>query len=215
MIGAPLGVYFFFLVAGLAFVLTGGLSLATLLIMAAIGLIGLAVIFAYHSLANRAGRVTEIGIDRIFDYLDAHGVPYQREIHQPAPTAEALAHATSVSDARVAKPVMVRADGKLWMVVLPAADLIDFDRLREELHADNVKLVSEDELVDMFPGCETGAEPPFGRLFEIDTITDISLLDVDSIICHAGSHDESVEIPIGAYTELERPVIGKFAVPRD
>lgn len=149
--------------------------------------------------------------ERIYEYLIDNHIPFERHPHQPATSAQQLAKAVHVSGWRVAKTVLVRADGVVWMVVLPAAERIDWYRLRSALEADTVELLSEAELARLFPSCDIGAEPPFGRLFDLPTIVDMSMYDAGSIVCHAGSHEESLEIPFSAYARLERPAIGQFA----
>ena len=55
------------------------------------------------------------------------------------------------------------------MLVLPASHQVDFGRIRQML-GERVELEAEQEFRNLFPGCEVGAEPPFGNLFNMDTL---------------------------------------------
>src|SRR5687767_12149450 len=101
----------------------------------------------------------------IIHYLQHHEIPFSRHWHPRAVAAQRLAHSLHVSGKQVAKCVIVEADGADWIAVLPANRRLDLDRLRNLLGARNVRLVPESAFGDLFPGCEVGAEPPFGRLY--------------------------------------------------
>ncbi len=62
-----------------------------------------------------------------------------------AVTAKQLARSLDVPGRRVAKPVMVRADGDVWMAVLPASERIDFHAVRDTLRARTIELLPEAE----------------------------------------------------------------------
>jgi Ala-tRNA(Pro) deacylase len=87
---------------------------------------------------------------------------------------------------------------------------VNFARLREVLHS-HVELEQEREFRDLFPGCETGAEPPFGNLFGLDTIVDTALTENDEIVFNAGSHWQTVRMRYEDYERLAHPRIATFA----
>ncbi len=147
----------------------------------------------------------------VVHYLKHHAAPFQRHTHAPAATAQQLAHALHVSGKRVAKTVVVSADGKRWLAVLPAMDRIDTERLAEVLGAREVTLCSEASCTELFPGCELGAEPPFGHLYNLPVVLDGSLVSTPWLICNAGAHDEALEVRCEDLVRLEHPVIGSFA----
>ena len=47
---------------------------------------------------------------------------------------------------------------------------------------------------DLFQGCEVGAEPPFGNLFNIEEWVDSSLTENEEIVFNAGNHRETVRM---------------------
>ena len=79
----------------------------------------------------------------------------------------------------------------------------------------HTQAVLEDEraFCSLFPECETGAEPPLGNLFHLDTLVDTSLTQDDEIVFNAGSHRETLRMRYADYTELVHPRIATFAHP--
>ena len=54
----------------------------------------------------------------------------------------------------MAKPVIVKADDKCMMCVLPACCKIDLQALKAQLGAKSVELVEENEMGKIFPAAE-------------------------------------------------------------
>lgn len=143
-------------------------------------------------------------------YLDEMGVHYHLTQHPTAYTAQDLAHAEHVSGRRVLKPVVVEADGQFVLCALPACHKIDLAELRDQLEAQNVRLVDESRLRDIFPDCELGAEPPIGRIYGMPTIMDESVLQDDRVTFQAGRHDAAVTMSVADYRRLAQPEIAHF-----
>ena len=150
----------------------------------------------------------------IISYLEEKGVRYDRHPHPRAITAQQLAEAAHVRGQRVAKTVLVSADGEAWMAVLPANESVRPDRLAGILGADRVWLMPEVQFAGLFPDCEPGAEPPFGTLYGLPTVVDQALTHEPRILFRAGSHDEALEMGFSDYVAVEHPRIGEFGSPR-
>jgi Ala-tRNA(Pro) deacylase len=149
--------------------------------------------------------------ESIVSYLDDNGVRYRRLSHATAVTASELAERLHASGHRVAKSVLVEADGIPWLAVLPAARQVDMTELTAALSAHHVRVLGEDEFARLFPECEVGAEPPFGRLFGVPVVADSSLHDRGPLVFHAGSHEEALEMDAASFWRLEAPLTGAFA----
>lgn len=98
---------------------------------------------------------------RLKEFLDHEHVRYLTITHSPAFTAQEVAQAAHVPGKNMAKTVIVRLDGELAVVVLPASARLSLDLLEETTGARRVELASERDFRDAFPGC---AMPPFGNL---------------------------------------------------
>jgi Ala-tRNA(Pro) deacylase len=148
---------------------------------------------------------------KLREYLDEHKIKYHVLTHSTAYTAQEVAQTQHVPGKMMAKVVMVKKEnGAPMMLVLPASHKVDFARLREVLGA-RAELEQEREFRDLFAGCETGAEPPFGNLFNLDTVVDTALAQDKEIVFNAGSHWQTVQMRYDDYARLVRPRVAKFA----
>ncbi len=144
---------------------------------------------------------------RLARFLDENQVRYVRISHSPAFTAQEIAASAHIPGRELAKTVMVKIDGKMSMVVLPATCQIDLQQLRRLLHAERVALASEEEFRDAFPGCELGAMPPFGNLFGMSVYAAQELTEDREIAFNAGSHTELVKMAYSDFARLVEPKI--------
>ena len=150
--------------------------------------------------------------ENLVHFLQENGVHFETIRHAPAYTAQEVAAAEHVSGKFLAKVVMVVADGRLVMTVLPATHRLDLDKLKEALKASEARLAREDEFNDVFFDCAVGAMPPFGCLYGIPTYADRSLAEDPELHFLAGSHDESMKISYADYARLAQPILADFAV---
>jgi len=146
----------------------------------------------------------ELDAHRVRKFLISHGVGYQVERHPLAYTAQEVAAVEHVPGRIFAKPVIVNADGRLIMTVLPAHRLLDLDKLKSLLGSEDVRLAREDEFAPVFDDCERGAEPPFGNLYGLPVIVD-EHIPPDEMVFNAGSHTETMRISTQEYLGLVHP----------
>lgn len=146
-------------------------------------------------------------LNKLTKYLDENGKKYVVLKHAPAYTAQEVAALAHVPGKDMAKTVIVKVDGDLKMVVLPSTHNVDFDAIKDALGAGEVELATEEEFENLFPDCELGAMPPFGKLYEIDTLVAESLTEDEEIAFNAGTHKELVKMGYRDYEELAEPQI--------
>jgi Ala-tRNA(Pro) deacylase len=144
---------------------------------------------------------------RLKGFLDENQVAYKSIEHAPAYTAQEIAASAHIPGQNVAKIVIVKVDGSLKMVVLPANDKINFNRLRESLHAETVELASEEEFTKLFPECEAGAMPPFGNLYGFPVYVSEDLTRDRRIAFNACSHYELLEMTYADFDRLVHPEV--------
>jgi len=147
----------------------------------------------------------------ILDYLDSQKVSYECVPHAQAFAAQEVAQTLHVSGKRFAKPVVLDADGRLQMAVLPASHRLDLHRLKVELDVKHLEIVAESELAKYCPDCELGAFPPFGNLYGMDVWVDRALSQSEEIMFNAGSHTEAIRMKYADYARLVMPQVGRFA----
>ncbi|MHC4594764.1 MAG: aminoacyl-tRNA deacylase, partial [Planctomycetota bacterium] len=134
---------------------------------------------------------------RVIEFLDKSAVRYEVTKHPPAFTAQQMAAVEHEPGQYVAKPVIVKADGKYVMCVLSACYKIDMGALKSQLK--------------IFDDCELGAEPPFGNLYDLPTIMDKSLEEDDHITFQAGTHERAIRMSMDDYRKLVEPKVLEFS----
>jgi len=150
-------------------------------------------------------------LTKLREFLDANKVSYSAHSHPTAYTAQEIAALQHVKGRQLAKVVMVKAGAAVVMLVLPADRRVDFDRLKTILRAD-ARLAQEPEFRDLFPGCEVGAMPPFGNLYELRVVADRSLEKDEEIVFNAGMHTLTTKMAFRDYVRLVKPEMGEFSV---
>lgn len=148
---------------------------------------------------------------QVLDYLKQAKVKYEVKEHKPTFSAQQMAAAEHEPGRYVAKPVVVKVDGKYVMCVLAACCKVDLQALKNQLGAKSVDLAEEEEVGRLFGDCELGAEPPFGNLYDMPTIMDKALEADDHIVFQAGAHDKAVQIKMADYRNLVKPRVLEFS----
>ena len=150
-------------------------------------------------------------VEKLKELLDSENVKYVTIKHSTAFTAQEIAASAHIPGKEVAKTVMVKLDGKMAMVVLPATARVDLHLLKKAAAVEHVELAGEAEFQDLFPECHPGAMPPFGRLYGMEVFVDESLAEDEEIAFNAGSHTELIRLSYADYQRLAEPKVASFA----
>jgi len=148
--------------------------------------------------------------ERLVHFLEQQHVPFVTIPHARAYTAQEIAASIHVPGQEVAKTVIVQADEKLYMAVMPATRRADLVQLKKALGVKKIRLATEAEFEGIFPECEVGAMPPFGNLYRIPVVVDESLKKDRQIVFNAGSHTETVKMGFDEFVELVKPIFASF-----
>jgi Ala-tRNA(Pro) deacylase len=140
---------------------------------------------------------------RLSAFLEDRGARFETLRHRQDYTAQEAAADTHTPGREFAKVVIVRINDGYAMLVLPAHRQVDLLKLRTRLGGAEVALAAEDEMRNLFPDCDVGAEPPFGNLYGLPTYLAVALEDDEWITFNAGSHDEVIRM---RFREFERLV---------
>ena len=150
--------------------------------------------------------------EKLKTMLDERGVKYISINHSPAYTARETAASTLVPRREFAKTIIVDLDGEKVMAVLSASRHVNLDALAQVAKASETRLATEDEFKALFPDCELGAMPPFGSLYQLRVFVDRMVTEVDNLCFNAGTHEQIMRMDCSDYLEIERPVLGDFAI---
>jgi len=146
---------------------------------------------------------------KLQEYLDSQHVKYVSIKHSPAFTAQEIAASAHIPGQDLAKTVVVKLDGVMALVVLPATRMVRLNHLKAAVGAGEAELASEQEFKGQFPDCEVGAMPPFGNLYNLDTLVDETLAGNHEIAFNAGTHTELIRMAYQDFDRLVRPKVLK------
>lgn len=153
-------------------------------------------------------------LNKVKEFLNAHGTKYVAISHSRAYTAQGIAAISHISGRELAKAVIVKLDGDLAMAVLPASYQVDLEQLRRKTGVRKAELAAEREFKQHFPDCETGAMPPFGNLYGIPVYVDETLAEDREIAFNAGSHYELIKMKYADFEQLVKPEVMEFSSAR-
>jgi len=131
--------------------------------------------------------------------------------HERVYTSQEIAAAMHVPGKELAKVVMVKADGRMVMLVLPASYRVDTKKLKKVLKCKKLGISKEKEFEELFSDCEVGAMPPFGNLYHLEVWVDQVITEDEFIVFQAGSHVETLKIKYSDYVRLVNPKVGDFS----
>lgn len=149
---------------------------------------------------------------RIREFLDGNHTRYVVLTHSPAYTAQEVAASIHIPGRSLAKVVVLNADGRLVLAVVPATKDVNMTRMQELIGTLDVRLADEPEFANRFQGCKLGAMPPFGDLFGTDTYLDLSLSQSPFIAFNAGTHTDVIIMEFGEYRRLAKPNMARIAI---
>ena len=150
-------------------------------------------------------------VEKLKSFLDAQNVKYVSIKHSAAYTAQEIAASAHIPGKELAKIVMVKLDGRMAIAVLPATRKLDLQALKDVTGAGKAELAKEKEFGKMFPGCEVGAMPPFGNLYDLEVYVAESLAEDEKIAFNAGSHTELIQLAYADFARLVEPTTARLA----
>ena len=135
---------------------------------------------------------------QLTEFLDAQQVGY--EIHSSArPVAT-----------QVAKTVMVRAGPECLLAITAESSEVNLDRLARITGNRRLRFATRFEVAALFPGCNPGALPPFGNLYDLPVWIDRSFVPDGDIAFPVGTPEHTVRMRYADFVRLAQPRIGAF-----
>jgi prolyl-tRNA editing enzyme YbaK/EbsC (Cys-tRNA(Pro) deacylase) len=152
---------------------------------------------------------------QITDILHEHECWFEEFEHEPVRTSEeAAALRDSYTLQQGAKAIIIRAkipnEGKMFvMLVIPSDQKFDSAKVKQLLHSKDIRFATEDEVEEITKGVKPGGVPPFGNLFGLEVISDVSLYQNEKIVFNAG-RTSSIGMKSADYKRLVQPRIEKI-----
>ncbi len=144
----------------------------------------------------------------VLDYLRNRRVCFESFLHCPASSASRLAAQLHIPGQGVAKSVLVKTRGAYVLTILPATSRVDLALLRKlwDTIFGDVRLATAEEIEQIFHDCEPGTIPPFGRLYTLETVIDVSLQNAVVLIFRTNTRHQGVRMRVRDYASLEEPL---------
>jgi Ala-tRNA(Pro) deacylase len=152
----------------------------------------------------------QVRSNRLQDFLKQHPAPYTLVPHAPTFSSQATAAKIHISGADMAKTVVLQGQSQTYLAVLPASRYVDLSRFGK-IVGEAVRLATEEHIRGLFPDCELGAIPPFGKLYGVRTYVDESLTGDREIVFTAGGHSDAMRMNYRDFQGLSQPEICSFA----
>jgi Ala-tRNA(Pro) deacylase len=149
----------------------------------------------------------------IKNILERRGIAYEEVHHRPVFTAQELAQAEHVSGHRVAKVVVVMADGHPAELILPASRRVVFTEVARLLNAKEIRLATELEMQKIFSDCEVGAVPALSHWKGVKVLLDEALAGPGEILFQAGTHEDAIKLKFDDWLTIVKPRIDSFSEP--
>jgi Ala-tRNA(Pro) deacylase len=146
----------------------------------------------------------------IKDLLERRGVSFEETHHRAVFTAQEVAQSEHVSGHRLAKVVVIMADGRPFELVVPASRRIILEKIQTMLGAEEVRLASEAEMDRIFDDVETGAIPALRHWKDVEVIMDDSMKIDGDVILQAGTHQDTVRLRFQDWYRVVQPRVGSF-----
>jgi Ala-tRNA(Pro) deacylase len=150
---------------------------------------------------------------RLEAFLGAKQARYEVIPHGAAVTAQEQAAASHTPGRAMAKVVIVKERDGYVMAVVPAACVVDLDRLKGLIGHGDIRLATTEEIHAAVPNWAPGAIPPLGPLHGLRAYVDRALLDAPDVTMPAGDPGSAIRVSYAEFHRLADGVVGDFAVP--
>lgn len=152
-----------------------------------------------------------VSTSRLQHFLNMNRVPHSVLEHAPAFRSQLAAATLHVPGRRMAKTVILQGQSQSYLAVLPSCYQVDLGRFAKAV-GEPVKLASELRIRELFPDCDLGAIPPFGRLYGVETYIDESLTGEEEIVFPSGSQSDAMRMSYRDFQDLAEAEVHSFAV---
>lgn len=142
-------------------------------------------------------------------YLTKNKLKFEVIKHKTVFTAYDLSQTLKEKLDRIGKTLLVKADGKLYLVVMPAHRRLDITKLAKFLSAKKLSIAKEADMVKQLK-VKPGALMPFGAMHKVEVVADKTLSKTRDVLLGAGSFTESLRMKVSDYLKLEQAKSGNF-----
>lgn len=126
-------------------------------------------------------------------FLEQHQIEITLVPHPRTYSTHDSAEAAHVREDHIAKAVIIKDAQGFAMVVIPGDHWLRLEALQEETDR-TFELAEEAEINTLFKDCWSGAIPPLGPAYNLETFLDEQLTSLANVYFEAGDHEELVHV---------------------
>lgn len=152
-------------------------------------------------------------------YLEKAGIKHNLLEHKTIYTAIDAANTMKKKVNEIAKSLLVKADKDYYMVLLPADQNLDINKLKKVLSKSQhkaikvVKIPAESAARD-FLKLKNDAIAAFGSLYKLPVVMDKHMAKAKKAVFSSDSFNHSVEMAVKDFVKLEDAVVDTFGIKK-
>lgn len=155
-----------------------------------------------------------MNIDKILNYLDSNKVKFENIAHKTVYTAYDMAQTLKTKIKEIGKPVVIKADGKYSLVVIPADRQIDIAKLKKQLKAKKIELVSEKVMAQAL-NLKNESVSAFGKLRDLQVYVDKNIVKNKTVILATNNFTNSIKMAAKDFVQMEQAVVGEISKTKE
>ncbi len=148
--------------------------------------------------------------EQITAMLNGNNIAFDAYEHEAVKTSEEAAKIRNTPLHAGAKALVMFADGKPIMVVVPGDQKMDTKVFKSLFSVRDLRMATPEE-VKKITGISIGAVPPFSHIFNIPLYMEEGLGDNEKVFFNAGLHTKSIAMDEKDFEKVARPIVGTFA----
>lgn len=148
--------------------------------------------------------------ERIVGDIKALKLAFEPYEHEAVRTSEDAAKIRNTPLYEGAKALVLYADEKPVMVVVPGDRKLDMKAFKSQYHIRDLRMATPAQ-VEEVTGVTIGAVPPFGHIFGIPAYMDAAFKENSHVSFNAGLHTHSIRMSEKDYEKMAKPTIGEFS----
>jgi Ala-tRNA(Pro) deacylase len=133
--------------------------------------------------------------------LVEQNIPYDTVHHRHSVSSLNTAHTAHIPAKNLVKSVLLHDEQGYMMALVASNRYVYISKLNDLLNR-RLELASEEECRELFNDCESGAIPPVGTAYGIQTVIDRDLQDCGEIYIESGNHEDLIHMSGEAFHKL-------------
>ncbi|MFA6307280.1 MAG: YbaK/EbsC family protein [Patescibacteria group bacterium] len=152
-------------------------------------------------------------------YLEKAGIKHDLLEHKTIYTAIDAANTMKKKMEEIAKSLLVKADKDYYMVLLPADQNLDMEKLKKVLskaQQKQIKLIKipGEKLAREVLKVKNDSIAAFGSLYKLPVIIDKKIANIKTAVFSSDSFNHSVEMAVKDFISLENALIDTFGIKK-